>query len=124
MVDVTGDINLNNANLTISGDADSYFIINVGGNLQLVGSASLVTTGGVPVNHILYNFESSNASLNTHVGDAMNGIFLAVGTGSSMNLDGTITGDLIGGGNMTLMSGAIVTSTPCTKKAHACLVRN
>lgn len=118
VVDVTGDISLNNANLTLSGGADAFFVVNIAGNMSLVGNASLVLSGGVIINHVLYNFTGSNSSINTHVGDTVNGIILAAGTGSSMTLDGAFDGALIGGGGITLMSGATATESPCKK--HPC----
>ncbi len=45
VVGVTGNINMNNANLILSGGANDYFVINIGGNLALVGTASLNVVG-------------------------------------------------------------------------------
>ena len=111
VVDIGGDINLNNNNITLSGNANDIFVINVGGNLSLVGTASLSLSGGVTAEHVLYNFTggstSSHGSFNTHVGDVVNGTMLA--PFYDMNLDGTWNGELIGGPNsISLLSGAIV----------------
>lgn len=113
VIDIGGGINLNNANLTLNGGANDYFIINVAGNMTLTGTASL-NTNGVALDHILYNFVSANAQINTHVGDVVNGILLAIGTSSAMTLDGIFNGELIGGGKISLLSDATVNglSTP------------
>jgi hypothetical protein len=61
----------------------------------------------------LYNFTSSNATIQTNVGDQVNGILLAAGSSSSMTLDGSFNGELIGN-NITLMSGAVVNQPATT----------
>jgi hypothetical protein len=107
VVNITGNISLNNANLTLSGPSNAFFIINVGGNLSLVGTASLLTSV-VPVSNILYNFtDLSGDTITTNIGDRVNGILLDAHSGSSMTLDGSFNGELIGN-NITLMSGAVV----------------
>jgi hypothetical protein len=110
VIKVNGNIDLNNANLTLSGPSNASFIIDVSGNLTLVGTASLLTSG-VSDRNALYNFTGSNASINTHVGDVVNGVLLADGSSSQMTLDGTFNGELIGN-DITLMSGAVVNSPP------------
>jgi hypothetical protein len=62
VIDVAGNIALNNANLTFTGPPDATFIINVGGTISLVGTASLLTSG-VSDSNVLYNIESGGTSL-------------------------------------------------------------
>jgi len=113
VIHISGDINLNNANLNLNGGASDYFIVNVGGNLSLVGTASLNVTG-TPVSHVLFNFTKVACTLNTHVGDVLNGIILADNCGVS-NLDGTFNGEIIYGGNsVSLLSGALVNQAAVT----------
>jgi choice-of-anchor A domain-containing protein len=100
VININGDINLNNENLVVNGTASDFFIINVSGSLSLTGTASLVVTGGVPIGNVIYNFtgcptSSCSENFNTHVGDIVNGIMLA--PNYDMNLDGTWNGELIGG---------------------------
>jgi len=110
VVDVNGNISLNNANLNLSGGPNDFFIINVTGSLSLVGTAFLGVTG-TPLNHVLYNFTGSGITLNTHVGDVLNGIIL-VDHGGSSSLDGSFNGEIIyGGKSVSLLSGALVTET-------------
>lgn len=111
VINVTGGINLNNANLTLTGPSDAQFVVNVGGNLTLGGTASLITSGGVDTSNILYNFTATNAGFNTHVGDNVYGIMLAAGSSSNMNLDGNWYGELIGQ-SINLLSDSTVTSPP------------
>lgn len=108
VVDINGNINLNNANLTLSGSSSQYFIINVTGNMTLTGSASLLLSGGLSASHVLYNFEGSKATIDTHVNDTVNGILLAASKNSSMTLDGKFNGELIGAGMIQLMSGLVI----------------
>lgn len=107
-------ISLNNKNLTLSGPSTAKFIINVAGNVSLVGTASLLTSGSVSNSNVLYNFTGSTASLQTNVGDVVDGIFLQSLVGQSMNLDGTFNGELIGT-NIALLSNATVNQPPPAK---------
>jgi hypothetical protein len=107
IIDITGGINLNNANITLSGSANDRFILNITGSMSLTGTASVVLTGGLTTSDVVLNFTGSGTSINTHVGDVINGIVLAPQT--SMTLDGIFNGKLIGGGSiLKLMSGATV----------------
>jgi choice-of-anchor A domain-containing protein len=83
VIDINGNINLNNASLTLNGPANAYFVINVTGNLALGGTGGLMISGGVTTSDVLYNFTSANASLATHIGNVVNGIILAAGTNPS-----------------------------------------
>lgn len=100
VIDINGDINLNNADIKLTGGASDVFVINVTGNLCLTGTASLLVSG-VPVSQVLYNFTGGSASnpgvhsFNTHVGDVVDGTMLA--PYYTMTLDGTWNGELIGG---------------------------
>lgn len=120
VIDVTGNINLNSANLTLSGPAGATFIINVSGGLSLVGTAGLMSAG-VADSNILYNFTASNAAINTHIGDQVNGILLAAGSSSTMTLDGTFNGELIGH-NISLLSNAVVNQPVVTPEPAALLL--
>ncbi|HWE51504.1 MAG TPA: ice-binding family protein [Bryobacteraceae bacterium] len=120
VIDINGNINLNNANLTLNGTASDYFIVNVTGNLTLGGTASLLLSGGLTAGNVIYNFNSGAGAcvLNTAVNDVINGIVLATGCGTS-SLDGTWNGEIIyGGTKVTLLSNAhvnevaTVTATP------------
>lgn len=111
VVNVSGGINLNNANITLKGNASDYFVVNVSGNLSLTGTASLLLDG-VTADHVMYNFTGGSSTtpgtFNTHVGDVVNGTMLA--PYYNMNLDGTWNGELIGGiSDISLLSGATVT---------------
>jgi PEP-CTERM motif len=112
VIDINGNINLNNANITLVGTPSDVFVINVTGDLDLVGTASLLTSG-VPNANVLYNFTGGDVSnpgkmtFNTHVGDVVDGTMLA--PYYTMNLDGTWNGELIGGPlNIGLLSNATV----------------
>jgi hypothetical protein len=87
-------------------------VLNITGTLTLGGNASLVVSG-VSLATVLYNFTGDCASnpgaqtISTHVGDTMNGTFLA--PYYIFNLDGTWNGELIGGPlTIGLFSGAKV----------------
>jgi hypothetical protein len=114
VINISGGINLNNANLTLSGGKNDIFVVNVSGNLSLTGTASLLVSG-TPISNVLYNFTGGSASkhgsFDTHVGDLVQGTTLA--PYYNMNLDGTWEGGLIGGPlNIGLLSNASVTQNP------------
>ena len=88
MVDINGNINLNNGSLILSGSASDVFVVNVTGSATFVGSGGLMLAGGLTANHVLYNF-TGTGSISSHVGNVFNGTLLA--PNSSFNLDGTST---------------------------------
>lgn len=114
VINITGGVNLNNANLTLTGPAGAIFIINISGSASLGGTASFALAGGVTDGNVLYNFTGPNGtSINTHVGDTINGIILA--PNYKLTLDGTFNGEIIGGGagdNIQLLSGVVVNGIP------------
>jgi hypothetical protein len=113
VVQVNGDISLNNLNFTLNGNSSQDFIVRVTGSLSLVGTAALALSGGVTPSHVIYDFTgTSSKSINTHVGDVINGIVITQNL--PMTLDGTFNGELIGGKSISLLSGAIVNQPPST----------
>jgi len=107
VVDVgTGGINLNNANLTIHGAAGDQVIIRVAGGMNMVGTSSVKLTGGITANDVFFDFTGSKDAINTKVGDMLNGVYIA--PNDAMTLDGTFNGEIIGGENITLMSGITI----------------
>jgi hypothetical protein len=113
VVNVSGDVNLSNGSLTLTGPSDAYFVVNVGGSITLGGSGGIVVAGSVPADQLIVNMTNSG-SVNTHVGNDIQGYLLGPTSGGS--LDGTFDAvDL--GGSFSLMSNANVTGlTPpsCT----------
>lgn len=106
VISVTGNINLGNGeNLTLSGTSSDIFVINVSGTLTLTGNAKLLISG-VPVENVIYNFTGSSGTINTGVGDVLNGVFLA--PNYSMTLDGIWNGEIISGKTIQLLSGVTV----------------
>jgi hypothetical protein len=108
VIAVNGDIQ---NSLILSGTANDVFVVNVTGNVGLAGQATLGLGGGVIPSHVLYNFTGAGATIVTQAGNVVNGTLLA--PGSSFNLAGTITGEIIGGGrSLTLLGGATVVQVP------------
>ena len=102
-------------NLTISGSASDQFVFNVSGGLALGDSASIVLTGGVTANNVLFvvngatNISQTTASgtfldLNNEVslvGGTLNGAVLSA---NAISIQGTIingTGNEFGDGPVT-----------------------
>jgi hypothetical protein len=107
VIQINGDINLNDANLTLSGGPADIYVIRVTGKLALTGTASLNLSGGVKLTNVIYDFTGSTSdSINTHVNDVLNGYIVAPNL--AMTLDGIFNGEIIGGQNISLLSGATV----------------
>jgi hypothetical protein len=102
VINVTGNIT---NSLIFSGTASDQFIVNIHGNVNLTGNTSLGT--GVSASQVVFNIVGAH-TVQTDVGNLVNGIVLATDISSSMTLDGSFSGELIGN-NITLMSGAHVT---------------
>ena len=110
VIDINGNINLNNASLTLTGTASDVFVVNVTGTLTCGGTGGLMLGGGVTANHVLYNLTHSGSTVTSHVGNVFFGTLLA--PNMSFNLDGTFNGEIIGGGqSIALLSGAQVFNT-------------
>jgi hypothetical protein len=111
VVDVNGDISLNNASLTLTGPGDAFFVVNVTGSINLVGSGGIQVGGAVPSSQLLVNLTGSGANLiQTHVGNVIQGTLLGPNAGGS--LDGAF-GSVLLGRNFTLLSGVQVTFEGC-----------
>ncbi len=107
VIDINGNINLNNASLILSGSASDVIIVNVTGTASFVGTGGLSLAGGVTPNHVLYNFTGSSGTIASHVGNVFYGTLLA--PTYSFNLDGSFIGEIIGGGSsIQLLSNAAV----------------
>jgi hypothetical protein len=111
VIHINGDISLNNASLTLTGSSTDVFVLDVTGNINLVGNGGLTVAGSLNSADVLYALTGNSGSVNTHVGNSIYGTVIA--PAYNFNLDGTFNGELIGGGgNITLKSGATVNAQP------------
>ena len=113
---MTGNIAITNPsnNLTISGNANDFFIVNVAGNIS-VTNGEITTTGGIPSSHILFDLVGSNnsVSLSNHT-SVLTGTYLAPFAGQQITISpGTVFGALIGY-QISTSSGPTVDSAPYT----------
>jgi hypothetical protein len=96
--------------LVISGDINDYFVFNVSGDVKFSNAASpaIKLVGNVSPNHILFDVGGDLTMTNS-----LNyfGTFL-VPTGDISVHDGTLVGELIGGGNISITSGFDVRGAP------------
>lgn len=105
-------INLGNGQtLTLNGDANSQFIINVSTSLVL-NSGRILLTGGLTTSDVVINVTASGNAISTSGGlnneSIINGILLAPTSGIAF-APGQINGELIAGGQTVhLVSGANV----------------
>lgn len=113
VISITGNIDLNNANLKLAGGPNDVFVLNVTGNISLVGTASIIGSGVSPnqilidMDNLAANPSSHPTTVTTHVGDVIDGTVLA--PYSTGNLDGQFNGRLIfGGSDLSLLSGVTV----------------
>src|SRR5213075_616678 len=102
VVKVTGNINLNNASLTLNGPSDAFFIVNVAGSITLNGSGGIVASGGMPASHLLINMTGSGSNLlKTQVGNVIQGTLLGPNAGGTLR--GSL-GAVLLGQNFSLMT--------------------
>jgi choice-of-anchor A domain-containing protein len=92
VVNVSG-IKMNNGTLTLSGSASDIFIINDSGKFAS-NNSSMVLTGGVTPNHVLFNV-SGDVMLNGGGGSDFFGTILAPSSNVSVH-DKSLTGEIIG----------------------------
>jgi hypothetical protein len=102
VININGNIT---TSLILNGSASDIFIINVTGTLSLTGSTVLGVAGGVSANNVLYNFTGSGGTITTHVNNMVYGTLLAPNYDFILH---SLNGRIIGGQNITLMSGATV----------------
>jgi hypothetical protein len=105
-------LTLGSGNITLTGGASDYFVVNIANGLSLTGSSSIIGNG-VDASHILVNlYDSDPLGLIAHVDDVINGTVLIPNT--SATLHGVFGAIFSGEGTITLMSGATVESVPFT----------
>ena len=96
-------ITLTSANLTLSGNASDYFILQISGNITLNASANIQLSGGLLASHVLYVFTGTATATNASLaGDTINGTLLASSNHYTMNLKGTVNGMIVNGGTITV----------------------
>lgn len=113
VVAINGNINITSAShdLTISGTASDFYIINVTGNITLTGGA-IQATGGIPADHILFNLTGTNAQFTTQTPTSEVGTYLLPFSNDQITTHGnTINGALIGY-NVSMTSGTCVDGCP------------
>jgi hypothetical protein len=118
VIDVTG--NISNATITLVGDANSYFIFNVGGNYST--NKNIVLNGAVDPNHILWNLLGTSGNILQTSGGAGNcgrsatcltGTFLATHGGDFQFSNLGLTGRLVNtAGDMQIVSGSAFAAPP------------
>lgn len=107
--------------LTISGTANQYVVINLGGSGGYSVDGNIVLTGGITSDHVLFNFTGGNYATLTGGntlqisanGDVLTGVFLDPNGNMQIN-NATLDGQFFGGDtqNMNIVSGANIVFTP------------
>jgi choice-of-anchor A domain-containing protein len=110
VVKVTGDINLSGSQLTLSGPADAFFVVNVAGKIKLSGTGGIFAGGAMPSSHLLINMTGSGSNLDTHVGNTIQGTLLGPRTGGALN---GAFGSVILGKDFSLNGGVMVGFDGC-----------
>ncbi|HVS35504.1 MAG TPA: choice-of-anchor A family protein, partial [Gemmataceae bacterium] len=120
VLNVTG-INLGNGQtLTLSGSAGSQFVVNDSGGLTL-NSGAIALSGGVTADDVVFNMinggaVSTSGGLNNE--SVLNGLVLDA-TGKIQLTPGLVNGEIVGGDNINLASGATINNTPTPAVAPA-----
>lgn len=99
-------VKLKNAELTLKGGVDDYFIFNVSESVDT--NKEMTLSGGIDASRILWNLEGSGTVFKTSGGNRLYGTFLSTNGGdfqfSSLDLNGALINT--GGGNMQFVSGS------------------
>ncbi|MGH8092736.1 MAG: PEP-CTERM sorting domain-containing protein [Chthoniobacterales bacterium] len=104
VIDVT---NIQNAKLTLSGNANDYFVFNL--TNQIMENQPMTLSGGVLASHILFNLTGTGmvAVFQTSGGDVSYGTYLATHGGTFQFSNLQLTGALINtAGNVQFVSGS------------------
>ena len=101
--------------LILSGTSSDIFIVNVTGNVNLSGAATLGLAGGVTAGHVLYNFTGSHGSINIAASGSINGTLLA--PTYDVTAVGTFNGEIVAGGSAITLAGAQVNAVPFSAPA-------
>jgi hypothetical protein len=98
--------NIQNAPLTLSGNASDYFVVEVTGTFQTNRTMALI--GGVTASHVIFDFTGTSGNVfQTSGGDRLEGTFLATHGGGFNFSDLDLTGALINtDGNVQFVSGS------------------
>jgi hypothetical protein len=111
VIDITDTgTGINNAQLTISGPSNAYFVFNVVGAIST--NKSMTLSGGVTAANILWNLTGTSGQvLSTSGGNVLYGTFLATKGGQFQADNLNLTGELINtDGNVQFVSGAKISS--------------
>ncbi len=105
-------IDLNGANLTLSGGANDVFVINITGDFQL--SHAQIVLSGVSLNNVLFNVIGTGPTVDFHKADtAVFGTVLAVDRDLIVDNAGLVVHGEIIANNITIHSGGqVVGETP------------
>lgn len=120
VIQINGDIALNNANLLFHGTPDDIFIVNISGTMLLNGSGFVSASAGTWDTHVLLNFTGSGSIIATG-SPTVNGTILA--PHQTASLSGTF-GSIYAGAslNVGLFGAAKVHPTPFVPTPGAAVV--
>ncbi len=97
--------------MTLASSSNDVFVLNIAGKLALTGSA-IIGAGSIDPSHILINLYDNSGNLGTaaHIGNVLNGTVLVPFDNVTFHsMNGAVWA---GDGEVTLMSGATLTSIP------------
>lgn len=116
VIDLTKGINMTGSSgITISGNANAMFVINVDSKFVSNNGTSVTLTGGVTANHILWNYLGTSAAAFTGGGltQTWEGTILSVDAQIQAH-DRTFDGALISGQNISITSNPVLNYQPLT----------
>jgi len=118
VVDITGNVNVGGSGtLTFNGTANDFYIINVGGSFMLGGTASILLSGGILPQNLVFNIASANstAALQLASGTHSIGTFLVANGGANMHggnaANPVLTGAVVAN-NIQIQSTAYILGVP------------
>lgn len=103
--------------LTLSGGANDYFVLNIASKIALTGGSTWTFAGGLPPSHVILNMLPGSGGIKASGGSAAltGGIILAPHTSNSVELNGAsqLSGAIVAGSDFSLSGGSQVVGSAC-----------
>lgn len=111
LIKVNGDVHLSAGALTLNGNANDFFVVDVTGVVSLSGGSQIALTGGLRTDHVLFNILGTGQSGGSG-NSVLNGTYLV--PNGKVQLNGNfLNGALyVTGGDLAVTSAAVVKSAP------------
>ncbi len=102
------DILLDKETLTLNGQVDDEFIVNITGRLKMKGGSAIRLTGGLLPSRVILNVSRPGDDVTLDKGSKIAGSVLVASNRLILSDASSITGQVISGGDVTLSGGSLI----------------